>query len=69
MTYMTNTELADAMTCIILKLHEQSDRDLLNKVAERLESLDSHLGFMRNRISTCEHIVGQLYIDNYENCM
>jgi hypothetical protein len=68
MEYITTEELMTKLQEITLKLHAQEDRDILMQCVNRIESIESNRHYLRQRISTCEHIIGELYINQYECC-
>jgi hypothetical protein len=68
MNYIPTDELIDTLNEISKKpyIDAPEDIDMITLAIQRIESLTSQVNYMRNRSYMAEHIVGQLYIQNYE---
>jgi hypothetical protein len=68
MNYIPTDELIDTLNEITKKpyIDAPEDIDMITLAIQRIESLTSQVNYMRNRSYMAEHIVGQLYIQNYE---
>jgi len=68
MSYIPTDELIDTLNEITKKpyIDAPEDVDMITLAIQRIESLTSQVNYMRNRSCMTEHIVGQLYIQNYE---
>lgn len=68
MNYIPTDELIDTLNEITKKpyIDAPEDVDMITLAIQRIESLTSQVNYMRNRSYMAEHIVGQLYIQNYE---
>lgn len=68
MNYIPTDELIDTLNEISKKpyIDAPEDVDMITLAIQRIESLTSQVNYMRNRSYMAEHIVGQLYIQNYE---
>jgi hypothetical protein len=68
MNYIPTDELIDPLKELTKKPYIDAPEviDLITLAIQRIESLTSQVNYMRNRSYMAEHIVGQLYIQNYE---
>ena len=71
MNYIPTDELTDRLEEIskMPYIDSPEDCDLILTAIQRIESLSSQTDYLRYRINMSEHIIGQLYLQNYEHDM
>jgi hypothetical protein len=68
MKYIPTDELVSKLEEVALKLHAQEDRDIVMLCVDRINSIEGNRDYLRQRVSMCEHIIGGMYVDQYECC-